>query len=77
MPPSQQIPESPREAIQLMRNELEKLEAQPWVKNYQGGGTMTAAVQPQIASSIQTIGLGFTSLAALAVETAAQGGRQA
>ena len=73
MTASQKIPESPREAIQTMRDELDKLEAAAWVRGYQGGGTMSTgvAVQPQAAQSIQVIGLGFTSLAAFAVETAA------
>lgn len=75
MPPSQQIPSSPIEAIRLMRNELNALENQPWVKGYQGGGRMSAetAVAPnQTAQSIQTIAMGFGSLAAFAVETAGQ-----
>jgi hypothetical protein len=77
MPPSQKIPETPREAIAVMRNELNQLENQPWVRNYQGGATMsaggTALATSQVAQSIQTIGLGFCTLAALAVETAVQG----
>jgi hypothetical protein len=80
MPPlgSQKIPESPREAIQLMREELNKLEGAPWVRNYQAGATMSTgtAVAPQAGAAIQTIGLGFTSLAVFAVETAVGQGAQ-
>jgi hypothetical protein len=71
MPPSQTVPESPRQAIQTMRDELDKLESAAWVRDYQGGGTMSVAVPLQAAQSIHVIGLGFTSLAAFAVETAA------
>ena len=71
MPPSQKLPESPREAITAIRDELDKLESASWVRDYQGGGTMSVAVPLQAAQSIHVIGLGFTSLAAFAVETAA------
>src|SRR5205823_353724 len=66
MPPNQKIPETPKEAITGMRDELDRLESATWVRDYQGGATMSAgvAVQPQAAQSIQAIGLGFTTLAA-------------
>jgi len=74
---SQQIPSTPREAIQIIRDELGRLETQPWVRNYQAVGTASAssstatqAVGQQAVQCIQNMGLGYTSLAAFAIEAA-------
>jgi hypothetical protein len=80
MPPaSQQIPQTPREAIQLMRDQLDRLETQPWVRDYQSVATMSSTGQSafgaQTTEAIQRLGLGYTSLAVAVAEAAEQFGR--
>src|SRR5205823_13993745 len=64
MPPNQKIPETPKEAITGMRDELDRLESATWVRDYQGGATMRSGVgvQQQADQSIQAIELSLQSL---------------
>lgn len=73
MSPVQKIPEDPTQAIELMERELQTLKTQPWVRNF-GRGTMMSgtAVANPTEESLQTIGLGYASLAGLAVRAAWQ-----
>jgi len=78
-PMSQQLPNSPREAIQVIRDALDRLETQPLVRDFQAVGTAQVSSTPrrafitrEVTDSVQRMGLGYTSLIGWITEAAQQ-----